>query len=136
VMALAPGLKLVNAAGFATGLTGIVAHLILPFAAKLAPAERRGHVVGTVLSGLLLGILLARVVSGFVGDAFGWRAMYWIAAAAMVTLSLTLRYALPMDHPEPGLRYRELARSIVHLAMHQPVLREAAAIGGMLFGAF
>src|SRR5579863_4100828 len=83
MMAAAPNLGLVNAAGFGVGLAGIVAHLILPFAAKLAPAHRRGHVVGTILSGLLLGILLARLLSGFVGDLWGWRAMYWIAAAAM-----------------------------------------------------
>src|SRR5580693_7051838 len=105
MMAVAPNLALVNAAGFATGLTGIVAHLVLPFAAKLAPPERRGHVVGTVLSGLLLGILLARLVSGFVGDLLGWRAMYWIAAGAMFTLAIVLRYSLPYDHPEPNLRY-------------------------------
>jgi predicted MFS family arabinose efflux permease len=136
MMAVAPNLALVNAAGFATGLAGIVAHLILPFAAKLAPPNRRGHVVGTVLSGLLLGILLARVVSGFVGDLLGWRAMYWIAAAAMFALAIALRYALPYDHPEPDLRYRELVRSIIDLAVTQPVLREAAMIGGLLFGAF
>jgi predicted MFS family arabinose efflux permease len=136
MMAVAPNLALVNAAGFATGLTGIVMHLILPFAAKLAPPERRGHVVGTVLSGLLLGILLARLVSGFVGDLLGWRAMYWIAAGAMFTIAVVLRYSLPYDRPEPGLRYGELARSIVHLALTQPLLREAAILGGLLFGAF
>jgi predicted MFS family arabinose efflux permease len=136
MMAAAPNLTLVNAAGFATGLTGIVAHLILPFAAKLAPPERRGHVVGTVLSGLLLGILLARVVSGFIGDLYGWRAMYAIAAAAMFVLAIVLRYALPYDQPEPGLRYTELARSILHLTATQPLLREAGIIGGLLFGAF
>ena len=54
----------------------------------------------------------------------------------MFTLAIALRYALPYDRPEPDLRYRELARSIVHLAMTQPVLREAALVGGMLFGAF
>jgi predicted MFS family arabinose efflux permease len=136
MMAVAPNLALVNAAAFATGLTGIVMHLILPFAAKLAAPERRGRVVGTVLSGLLLGILLARVVSGFVGDLLGWRAMYWIAAGAMFTLAIALRYALPYDRPEPDLRYGELARSIVALVLTQPMLREAAIIGGMLFGAF
>jgi predicted MFS family arabinose efflux permease len=135
-MALAPNLALVSAASFAVGLTSIVPHLVLPFAAKLAPAERRGHVVGTVLSGVLLGILLARVVSGFVGDLLGWRAMYWMAAAAMFTLAVALRYALPYDRPAGEMRYGELVRSIVHLAMTEPVLREAALIGGMLFGAF
>src|SRR5580700_3718702 len=90
MMAVAPNLAMLDAAGFATGFAGIVMHLILPFAAKLAPPERRGHVVGTVLSGLLLGILLARLVSGFVGDLLGWRAMYWIAAGAMFTLAIAL----------------------------------------------
>jgi predicted MFS family arabinose efflux permease len=136
MMAIAPNPALLNAAAFAVGLTGIVMHLILPFAAKLAPPEKRGHVVGTVLSGLLLGILLARLVSGFVGDQFGWRVMYRIAAGAMFTLAVVLRYALPYDPPEPNLRYGELVRSIVDLALTQPLLREAAIIGGMLFGAF
>ncbi len=95
-----------------------------------------GHVVGTILSGLLLGILLARVFSGFIGDLFGWRAVYWIAAGGMFTLSITLRYALPHDRPESHLCYGELVRSIVHLALAQPGLREAGIIGGMLFGAF
>jgi len=136
MMALAPNLALVDAAGFAVGLTAIVAHLILPFAAKLAPPDERGHVVGTVLSGLLLGILLGRVVAGFVGDLLGWRAMYWMAAVAMCCMAIMSRYLLPYDRPDQNLRYRELVGSIVHLALTQPVLREAAIIGGMLFGAF
>jgi predicted MFS family arabinose efflux permease len=100
LMAMAPGIAMVNVAGFAIGLTTIVPHLVLPFAAKLAPAERRGHVVGTVLGGLLIGILLARVVSGYVGDALGWRAMYWMAAASMAALALALRFLLPVDTPD------------------------------------
>jgi len=136
LMALAPGIALVNLAGFAIGLTTIVPHLVLPFAAKLAPAERRGHVVGIVLGGLLIGILLARVVSGYVGDIFGWRTMYWVAAASMVLLAATLRFMLPVDMPDLNLRYRQLVASIWHLARTEPVLREAAITGGMLFGAF
>src|SRR6185437_75771 len=136
LMALAPGIALVNLAGFAIGLTTIVPHLVLPFAAKLAPAERRGHVVGIVLGGLLIGILLARVVSGYVGDVFGWRRMYWAAAASMVVLAATLRFMLPVDTPDLNLRYRQLVASICHLARTEPVLREAAITGGMLFGAF
>lgn len=136
MMAIAPGLALANGASFAVGMTSIVAHLILPFAAKLAPPERRGHVVGTVLSGLLLGILLGRVVSGFVGDQFGWRMVYRMASGAMLALTLVLGSALPEDRPERRIRYRKLIGSIVDLALAQPVLREAAVIGGMLFGAF
>jgi predicted MFS family arabinose efflux permease len=136
MMALAPNLLLVSAAGFAVGLTSIIAHLILPFAAKLALPRERGHIVGSVLSGILLGILLGRAVSGFVGGLLGWRAIYWISAAAMCVLAVVLRLTLPADQPEQNLRYRDLIGSIAHLAKTQPVLREAAFIGGMLFGAF
>ncbi|HVW87125.1 MAG TPA: MFS transporter [Bryobacteraceae bacterium] len=135
-MAVAPNLTLVSVAGFATGLTTIVPHLVLPFAAKLSPDEQRGHVVGTILGGLLTGILLARVVSGYVGDLFGWRAMYWIAAASMAALAAALRYALPVDLPDGRLRYSELLRSTARLVRTEPVLRDAAITGGMLFGSF
>jgi predicted MFS family arabinose efflux permease len=136
LMAMAPTLAIVNIAGFLTGLTTIVPHLVLPFAAKLARDEERGRVVGSVLGGLLTGILLARVVSGYVGDVFGWRAMYWIAAASMICLAVALHYSLPYDQPHAELRYGELLRSIGHLVATQPVLREAAITGGMLFGGF
>jgi predicted MFS family arabinose efflux permease len=136
MMAVAPNLALVSAAGFAVGLTAIIAHLILPFAAKLAPPHQRGHTVGTVLSGILLDILVGRAVSGFVGSQLGWRAVYWISAAAMFTLAVVLRLTLPRDQPEQNLRYPELVRSIAHLALTQPVLWEAAVTSSLLFGAF
>lgn len=136
LMALAPGIAMVNIAGFLIGVTCIVPHLILPFAAKLAPAETRGHVVGTVLGGLLIGILLARVASGYVGDVFGWRIVYWAAAASLAVLAVALRFALPLDLPDLNLKYRELVESIWRLARTEPVLQEAAITGGMLFGAF
>lgn len=134
--ALAPGIQWLYLAGFLTGLTTIVPHLVLPFAAKLAPDARRGQVVGTILGGLLTGILLARVVSGFVGDWFGWRSVYFGAAILMTVLALTLRFTLPEDRPDHPIRYGEMLRSILDLIRTQPVLREASLEGAMLFGAF
>jgi predicted MFS family arabinose efflux permease len=136
LLALAPTLAVVSAASFLIGLATIVPHLVLPFAAKLARDEERGRVVGSILGGLLTGILLARVVSGYVGEAFGWRAMYWTAAVAVAVLAVAMRYALPYDRPDSKLGYGELLRSIGSLIATQPVLREAAITGGMLFGAF
>ena len=139
--ATAGTLKLLYFAGFLTGVTNIVPHLILPLAAKLAAPERRGRVLGHVLGGLLSGILLARVVSGLVATAFGWRAMYWGAAALMLSLSVAMRFVLPEelpddDLPERGVRYGALLRSIAELVRTQPILREASLEGAMLFGAF
>ncbi len=134
--ALAPSLQWLYFAGFLTGITTIVPHLVLPFAAKLAPDRRRGQIVGTVLGGLLTGILLARVVSGFAGDWFGWRAVYFGAAVLMVILAALVRVNLPEDLPDRRIRYSEMLRSILDLVRTQPVLREASLEGAMLFGAF
>ena len=63
---------LLAAASLAIGVLSVAPQVIMPIAADLAPAEERGRVVGTVLSGLLIGILMGRVVSGAVGERFGW----------------------------------------------------------------
>jgi len=136
LMALAPNLAFVNAFGFGVGLVSVASHFILPLAAQLAEPSDRGHVVGSVMGGVLLGILLGRVVAGYVGDTFGWRAIYWMSALASVAVAAMIRSALPADRPLRRIRYPELLRSILHLAQTQPVLREAALIGAMLFGTF
>ena len=136
LVALAPSIAFLTVASVLVGLTSIVPHLILPFAAQVAASEERGSVVGTVLGGLLIGILLARTASGFVGAQFGWRAVYWMAAALMLSLALVLAEQLPHSRPAITLRYPDLLRSILVLVREQPLLREAALIGGMLFAAF
>jgi predicted MFS family arabinose efflux permease len=134
--AISPTLALLSIASLILGLTSIVPHLILPFAAQISAPSERGRVVGTVLSGLLIGILAARTVSGFVGAAFGWRAVYWMAAALMCILAFTLARTLPTSEPNNNLSYLQLLRSIATLIREQPLLREASFIGALLFGAF
>jgi predicted MFS family arabinose efflux permease len=134
--AISPSLALLSVASLILGLTSIVPHLILPFAAQIAAPSERGRVVGTVLSGLLIGILVARTVSGFLGASFGWRTVYWIAAALMCVLAFTLGRSLPRSEPHSTLSYAQLLRSILTLIREQPLLREASAIGALLFGAF
>lgn len=123
-------------AGAVVGASGSVVHLIIPFAAHLAPAKDRGRVVGQVIGGLLLGILLARTLSGWIGSLWGWRAMYWIAAGLMLVLAALTRLILPRSDPELKLTYRELARSIYRLAREQPALRESSFLGATFFCAF
>jgi len=133
---MAPSLPWLLAASFLLGLTSIIPHLILPFAAHLAADDERGPVVGTVLSGLLIGVLLARTASGLLGAALGWRAIYFLASGMMLVLAWALRRRLPVSPPALRLRYVELLRSIRGLAVEHPLLRPAAMIGALLFGAF
>ena len=134
--AIAPSLAFLTAASVLVGLTSIVPHLILPFAAHVSSAEERGRVVGTVLGGLLIGILLARTASGFIGAQFGWRSVYGMAAALMLALAAVLARQLPRSSPAMMMRYPQLLRSVFVLVREQPLLREASLIGGMLFGSF
>ena len=114
----------------------MVPHLLIPFAAQLARPEERGRAVGNVLSGLLIGILLARTVAGHIGDVYGWRAMYGLAALAMIGLALVLWRALPRSIPSANLTYGQMLYSLIGLIRTQPLLREASLIGALSFGAF
>jgi predicted MFS family arabinose efflux permease len=118
------------------GTTSVVAQILIPIAAHLAPERDRGRFVGTVMTGLLLGILLARTVSSLVAAALGWRTIYLISAALMVGLSAVLRRLLPERHAHHTGGYRDLMLSVVRLAREEPALRRCAVRQGLLFGAF
>ncbi|QDE65587.1 MULTISPECIES: MFS transporter [Myxococcus] len=135
-VALAPTLHWMVAASFVVGVTTIIPQLLVPFAAHLAPAAQRGRVVGTVMSGVLIGILLSRTAAGFVGTHLGWRAMFWIAAGLMLALAGVLRFTLPSQPPMASMPYPQLLRSLIHLARTEPVLRLHAVLGALSFGAF
>jgi len=134
-IALAPSFGWLIVGSLMVGAASIIQHLILPFAAELAPVKERGKTLGIVLSGMLIGALLARTVSGFVGAELGWRMMYWIAATLMVTLAIGVLFGLPEQPPRQAITYRDLLRSLIKIARDQPMLRESSLIGAMLFGA-
>ena len=136
VTALAPSLFILCSASLMVGAFAAVVQVVVPFAATLAAPAERGRAVGFVTGGMLIGILLARTVSGFVGGAFGWRVMYGLAAAMMATLAVLLRELLPVSYPAAPMSYRALVGSIWELARDTPLLRESAILGGLVFGAF
>jgi predicted MFS family arabinose efflux permease len=121
---------------FAVGASTATVHVIVPFAAHLAPERDRGRIVGFVLSGMLIGILLARTFSGFWGSAFGWRSVYWFAAAVMFLLAATYRRMLPRAAPVFHLSWSALMGSIAGLVRKHSILRQASFSGAMSFGAF
>ena len=134
--AAAPSLSLLAAASFLVGFTTVVPHVAVPLAAHLAPAAERGRVVGFMMGGVLVGILLARTVSGLVAAHLGWRAVYVVAAALMAGLAVALRVLLPESRPGTSMGYGALIRSTLALPFHEPDLREAAILGALGFGAF
>lgn len=136
LMASARSFPWLALASFGIGLTASTVHLIVPFAAHLASPTRRGAAVGAVLSGLLFGILLARIFSGLLGAWFGWRAIYWLASTLMLLLAALIRAGLPASQPDLKLSWPSLIRSAAVLIRNQPVLREAAALSAILFCAF
>jgi len=135
-VATAQNLVWISIASFAVGLCGAAVHIIVPFAAQLAPENSRGRVIGTVFSGLLLGILLARTFSGIVASFLGWRSVYLIAAFGMLSLMLLLRWRLPKLPPQSSLTWPELMRSLVDLVRDHPPLRESALLGAALLCVF
>ena len=123
-------------ASVAVGMAGTTAQQILPLAAELSPPESRGRTVGTVMSGLLCGILLARTLSGVVAEHLGWRAMFWIGAAIAAAMGVMLRVALPRVAPTQSLPYGRLLASLVGLVRANPALRRSALVQAGLFGGF
>jgi predicted MFS family arabinose efflux permease len=134
--ALAPTLWFFAVASVAVGAASVAGQVMIPFAADLAPPERRGRVVARIMTGLLLGILLARTVSGLVAQAASWRAIYWLSAGLMVCFALVLWRALPAERPRPQRSYPSLVASSLKLLVDEPVLRRRAWHGACAFAAF
>jgi predicted MFS family arabinose efflux permease len=134
--AIAPNLWLFEAGSVAAGCASVAGQVMVPFAADLAPEERRGRVVARIMTGLLLGILLARTVSGVVAELAGWRAIYWISAGLMVVFAAVLWRALPTEGRRPHLSYPHLVGSSLRLLVDEPALRRRAWHGAMAFAAF
>ena len=118
------------------GFSSVSVQILIPLAAHLAPAESRGRVVGSIMGGLLLGILLARPVSSLVTDHFGWRAMFMAAAALMAFISVVLMLTIPRRQPDHSASYGQLLRSLGTLLREQPLLRQRAFYQGCLFATF
>lgn len=119
-----------------TGLFSVVAQILVPLAATLASQEKRGKVVGTIMSGLLLGILLARTVAGLLASLGGWRTVYWVASVLMVVMALALWRGLPKVKQENHLNYPQLLASVFSLFTQDKLLRTRALLGCFTFANF
>jgi predicted MFS family arabinose efflux permease len=118
------------------GVTSVVAQILIPLAAHLAPEASRGRIVGWVGSGLLLGVLLARTLSSWAAAVWGWRAIFFISAALMLVLAVVLARLLPARRPGHTGSYLTLMTSVLELVRTQPLLRRRAVCQALMFAAF
>lgn len=118
------------------GTTSVIPQLLIPMAAHLALPGERGKKIGFIMSGLLIGILASRTVSGFVGQQLGWRAMFYIAAGIMLIIWLLIYFQLPKVEPDYKGKYSELMGSLVQLCREEPALRLASFRGALCFACF
>jgi predicted MFS family arabinose efflux permease len=136
VMATAPTLAVIASAAVLVGLTSVAVQVIVPFAAHLAEEGRQGQVVGTVMSGLLIGILVSRTVSGLLAGLIGWRWVFGIAAVVTAAVAVLLWRELPVHPPTVRMRYPALLASVVRLVVEEPVLRFRMVYGALGMAAF
>jgi predicted MFS family arabinose efflux permease len=134
--AVVPNLQLLGSLAVVIGVTSVVVQMLVPYAATLAPDAQRSRVIGTLMSGLLIGILLSRTFSGVVAQLAGWRVVYGAAAGAMALTTVALRLALPGHARELTVSYREQMRGVLAVARSEPVLRWRSLIGACGFAAF
>jgi len=136
IMASAPNAWVFLGANLLLGVTSIATHLQVSYAAHLAPPEKRGHAVGAVMSGLLIGVLAARTVSGYAGAWFGWRPVIFAAAVVTFGLAVVLRLKLPRDDESHTMHYFDLLGSMPRLFATQSILRDACFYGAITFAVF
>ena len=133
---VANGLWMLVVGCFVIGLAANITQQLIPFAASLTSAEHKGRVIGTLMTGLTLGIVLSRTLSGYVGDEFGWRAVFAMSAWLAISFGIMLHLFLPSNIPTSRMPYAQLITSMFSLLKRHPSLRQSALSGALWFGAF
>lgn len=136
LVAAAPKLVWLIAASVLVGLFASVTHIVLPIAPDLVSDKQRGRAIGIVMTGLLLGVLLARTFSGWVSKIHGWQWVFVAAAVINAAFVPLLWRMMPVLPPRHELRYTDAMKSLWTLVRTQPLLREASIVGGLVFASF
>jgi predicted MFS family arabinose efflux permease len=136
LVAIAPTLTWLIAGSVVIGMLASVTHIVLPIAPDLVSHQERGRAIGIVMTGLLLGILLARTFAGWVSNIHGWRYVFVVAAVMNACFVPLLRRVMPKLPPKQNLKYSDAMRSLWTLFHSQPLLRESSILGALIFASF
>ncbi len=136
LVAVAPGLIWLVLASVLVGLFAAVTHIVLPIAPDLVDDKQRGRAIGIVMTGILLGVLLARTFAGWVSRIHGWRWVFVIAAIINAAFVPLLWRKMPRLPPKHDLRYKDAMTSLWTIYRTQPMLREASLVGALVFASF
>jgi predicted MFS family arabinose efflux permease len=136
ICAFAPNVTVLMLASLLVGTGTVAAQLLIPMAASMTDDAERGRIVGMMMTGLLLGILLARTVSGLIAEASNWRVVYLIGAAMTLALALVLARTIPREQTRPRIRYLTLLASAVTYLRTEPLLQRRALYGALGFATF
>jgi predicted MFS family arabinose efflux permease len=134
--AVSPGVGTLIAASFGLGIVSCVPQQLVPFAAVMSRPSERGRNVGTVVSGIMVGILLGRTISGVVGEAYGWRAVYGLEAAFMIPVWIAAASLLPQGVPSTNLSYPRLLASLWPLMRDNSAIRQSMIVQALLWACF
>lgn len=134
--AFAPDIWALIAASFGLGIVSCVPQQLVPFAAVMSQPHERGRNVGTVVSGIMVGILLGRTIAGVVGEAYGWRAVYMMEAAFMIPVWLAAATLLPKGVPSTNLSYPRLLASLWPLMRDNSPIRQSMMVQALLWACF
>ena len=131
-----PNIGALAALSFGIGMVSCVPQQLVPFAGAMSPPGERGRNVGTVVSGIMVGILVGRTIAGAVGQAYGWRAVYGVEAALLVPAGILAMSLLPKGVPSTNLSYGRLLASLVPLMRDHRAIRESMMVQALLWAAF
>ena len=134
--ALSPALWALVLFQLLIGITAVNAQVLIPLGIDLTSPEKRGHTIGVLMAGLLLGLLLARTVAGFVGDLFGWQTTFWLASVVCLIMLFVLRASLPHRPPSLRMSYGQLMHSMLGFLSTKPQLWISSLVSALSFGAF
>lgn len=134
--AISPGVGTLIAASFGLGIVSCVPQQLVPFAAVMSKPSERGRNVGTVVSGIMVGILLGRTIAGVVGEAWGWRAVYGLEAAFMIPVWIAAASLLPQGVPSTNLSYPRLLASLWPLMRDNSAIRQSMIVQALLWACF